>query len=243
MAKVKPTVSSIAERLKNKDFPYAHTVWQELRQILIFLAVIWGLYIIDWATGRWISSHLGLVPRTLKGILGIAAMTFLHADWEHIVGNTGPLFVLLCLLAGSRAQSWRIVLYICGVGGALLWLFGSPFSIFSSQPTAHIGASLLVFGLITFLISSGYFERRPIPMIIAVVVGFLYGFTLILGIIPKIGSRESWDGHLSGAVAGVIVAFWLIKQPKSMQDVWDAIPKRKARSAGTASTVDSSEIV
>ena len=103
----------------------------------------------------------------------------------------------------------------------MLWVFGSPMVFFQglfSETTkvhAHVGASLLVFGLITFLISSGYFERRPVPVLIAVFVAVLYGTTLIWGIIPKMTGHVSWDGHLSGGIAGVIVAYWLVKYPAS----------------------------
>jgi membrane associated rhomboid family serine protease len=78
----------------------------------------------------------------------------------------------------------------------------------------HIGASLLIFGLISFLIASGlFFERRPVPVIVALVVGFLYGMTLIAGVLPRLGGgdRVSWDGHLCGALAGVFVAYMLTR--------------------------------
>jgi membrane associated rhomboid family serine protease len=114
-----------------------------------------------------------------------------------------PLTVLLLLLAGSRAQSWYIVASIVLIGGAMLWMFG--------RPAIHIGASGLIYGLIAYLLVSGITERRLVPMLIAIVVGFLYGGTLASGVLPSWGSQISWEGHLFGAIAGGTVALLLAR--------------------------------
>ena len=128
---------------------------------------------------------------------------------QHILSNTVPLFVLLILLAGSRAESWEVVVLITLLGGLLLWIFG--------REAIHIGASGLISGLATFLILSGFLERRIIPLLIALLVGFLYGSVLVMGVIPRIGSQVSWDGHLCGAIAGGIVAFALARGSRDIE--------------------------
>jgi membrane associated rhomboid family serine protease len=128
-------------------------------------------------------------------------MPFLHANLRHLVANTIPLSVLLILLAGSRAASWAVVVSIAALGGLLLWMFG--------RPAVHIGASGLISGLTVFLVLSGFLEQRIIPLLIAVLVGFLYGGSLVLGVVPRFGSQVSWDGHLCGAIAGGLVAYAL----------------------------------
>ena len=146
-----------------------------------------------------------MVPRYLSGIPGIGAMTFLHADFGHLMANTFPLIVLLTLLAGSRANSWQTVASIAVLGGLLLWLFGRNGT--DNQIVSHVGASLLVFGLVTFFLAAAWFEKRLVPMLIAAVVGFMYGWSTLTGMLP-ITRGVSWDGHLCGAIAGVLVA-WL----------------------------------
>ena len=49
------------------------------------------------------------------------------------------------------------------------------------------------------------------PLVIAISVGCLYGFPLLTGVLPRISNPEhlSWDGHLCGAIAGVVVAYFL----------------------------------
>jgi membrane associated rhomboid family serine protease len=178
-----------------------HTIQQELRGVLLFVGAIWAVFLLSllWPA----LDDYGLVPRRLIGLVGIPAMPFLHGSFSHIIGNTIPLFVLLLLLAGSRARSWEVVIDIVLLGGALLWVFG--------RSAIHIGASGLISGLTAFLILSGLLEQRLVPLLIALIVGFLYGGSLIFGVIPHFGSNISWDGHLCGAVAGALIAYALAR--------------------------------
>lgn len=178
---------------------YTHTVKEEVKSILIFVAIIWLVFALDIFLPL---EKLGLIPRDMGGLFGILTMTFLHGDLAHIMGNMVPLVVMMALLAGSRANSLLIVAMIVLIGGVLLWLFGRP-------NTLHIGASLLVFGLATFLIVSGILEKRIVPMIIAVFVAITYGGVLISGIAPW-QQGVSWDGHLFGGVGGAITAWLLV---------------------------------
>jgi membrane associated rhomboid family serine protease len=181
-----------------------HTIKGEFHGVLLFVGTIWAVFLVSLpfpSLDSW-----GVVPRTLVGLVGIPAMPFLHANLHHILSNTIPLLVLLSLLAGSKARFWEIVTEVVLLGGLLLWLCG--------RPATHIGASGLIFGLIAFLIVSGFLEKRIVPMVIAVVVGFLYGGSLLSGIVPWVGPNISWDGHLCGVIAGGAVAYALTKEPK-----------------------------
>lgn len=182
---------------------HVNRIREELPLVLLFIAVIWGVFLLD----RILPLEVfGLVPRDPGGLTGIVAMPFLHGSWGHIMSNTVPLLVLMTLLAGSKANSRVIVLAIILLSGVLLWLFGRGSSL-------HIGASGLVFGLAAFLIVSGFLERRIVPMIVAVVVTFMYGSSLLSGIMP-FQTGVSWDGHLFGGVAGIITAwFWVRRMP------------------------------
>ena len=183
----------------NDDSGAAHTVRQEISAVIAFVALIWGMYLLDLVLPI---DRLGLVPRTLAGLPGIVAMPLVHRDAAHVFSNTVPLVVLLTLLAGSRSKSWAVVAAIAILGGTLLWLCG--------RSARHVGASGLVFGLITFLIASGLLERRPIAMVVSVIVAVLYGTTLAWNVLPHT-SGVSWDGHLCGAIAGIAVAYGLAR--------------------------------
>ena len=182
-----------------------HTIQQEIKGVVIFIATIWGVFLLECVVPFDLLSF-GVTPRTLHGLVGIPAMPFLHANLQHIASNTLPLFVLLILLAGSKARSWEVVTEIALLGGILLWLCG--------RTATHVGASGLIFGLIAFLIVSGWLERRFVPLVVSLVVTFVYGGILLWGVIPRIGTHISWDGHLLGAVAGGVIAYLMTKNPK-----------------------------
>ncbi len=184
-----------------------HSIKRDLVGVCIFIAIIWVAFFLD----RFLPlENLGLVPRTLRGLTGIVAMPFLHGDFKHLLGNTIPLAVTMLLMAGSRANSGAIVAIIallCGVG---LWAFG--------RTALHIGASGVVFGLITFHVFAGIFEKRLQSVLIAVVVGLLYASTLLQGVVP-FQPGVSWEGHLIGALSGALVASMVSRNLKDSAPV------------------------
>lgn len=182
-----------------------HSVPEEWRGVFVFVGVVWCVFLVGLVLPFSMNSF-GVTPRSRIGLVGVPLMPFLHADFTHLLSNTVPLTILLLLLAGSKANSPAIVASIVLIGGGLLWLLG--------RPMTHVGASGLIYGLIAFLIVSGFLERRVLPLVISIVVGFLYGGTLLSGIVPDLGSHISWDGHLWGAVAGCLVAVMLTKRGK-----------------------------
>jgi membrane associated rhomboid family serine protease len=186
----------------------SHTVKEELTGIVVFVGAMWGVYLLDLLVFPVDFNQFGVAPRKLSGLVGIPLMPLLHAGIGHLLSNTLPLLILLGLLAGSHARSWEVVAEIVLFGGLLLWLVGRSGFI-------HVGASGLVFGLIAFLLVSGPLEKRFLPLAVAVVVAVMYGGTLLLGILPGVDARVSWDGHLCGAAAGAMIAFARAKgQPR-----------------------------
>jgi membrane associated rhomboid family serine protease len=176
----------------------------ELHIILLFIGSLWVVAGLDAILPIDFNDY-GLRPRTTGGLIGIPLMPFLHGSWGHLLSNSVPLLILLSLLAGSRSNSLVIVLALVFIGGTLLWLFG--------RSSIHIGASGLVYGLVAFLIASGFFERRLVSILVALVVGVLYGTSLFWGILPTAGRQVSWDGHLCGAISGAIVAYFTPLRP------------------------------
>jgi membrane associated rhomboid family serine protease len=164
--------------------------------IAAVLLVMWGIRLVD-ALIPVDFNQFGLLPRTLRGLTGIVTMPFLHVGFGHLISNTVPLVILLGLTVASRHQAWPAIVGIIAGNGILLWLFG--------RNAYHIGASGLVFGLIAYLITVGIREKQIVSVSVALLVGFLFGGTLLFGVIPDFSSADSWDGHLCGAVAGVLV--------------------------------------
>ena len=174
-----------------------------LQPVILLLMVMWLVMIVDWAIPvefiQW-----GIRPRSVRGLIGIPLSPFLHGGFGHLIGNTVPLIVLLVLTLRSRDRGWIVVGAITMGGGALLWLVG--------RNAIHVGASGVVFGLIAYLITAGIRERAFRSMGVAILVGLLFGGTLLSGVLPTVGAGVSWDGHLCGAIAGTAVAMQSIRK-------------------------------
>ncbi len=165
-----------------------------LDPLVFFIPAIWIVFIVSRLLPL---KRFGLVPRTARGLFGVVGMPFLHEDFRHLMSNTVPLALLLVLLFKTAAGALNVVLCTQLLGGIALWLLG--------RSAIHIGASLLVFGLTGFHLANGLTQSNFITIGIALLVAGLYGSTFLSSINPwRKGS--SWDGHLCGFVAGVLVA-------------------------------------
>ena len=144
----------------------------------------------------------GMRPLESGGLSGIFTMPFLHADWEHLISNTPALLLLIFgLFLFYKRLSWRILLYLYLISGLLTWFMG--------RDSTHIGASGLVYALAAFHFLSGVIKKVPRQRAFALLVSFLYG-GFIWAFFPTLymGTNISWEGHLSGLFAGIILAFY-----------------------------------
>ena len=159
-----------------------------------------------WLLGFVFDTHfLAIFPRSLKSLPGIVTHVFIHANLGHLFGNMVSFLILsLCLFYFYRGVAYRIFIFIWLLEGVLLWFLG--------REGYHVGASGLIYGLAFFLFWSGIFKKHKPLIAISLLVAFLYG-NLVWGIFPlKINDPTSWEGHLSGAVAGFLLAIIFRKQ-------------------------------
>ena len=79
--------------------------------------------------------------------------------------------------------------------------------------STHVGASGLVYALASFHFFSGIIKKVPRQRAFALLVAFLYG-GFIWAFFPTLymGTSISWEGHLSGALTGIILAFYLKRE-------------------------------
>jgi membrane associated rhomboid family serine protease len=175
--------------------------------ILSFVALLYIVEIFDNLSGHRLDDN-GIRPLESDGLLGIIFAPLLHANWGHLVANTGPALILgfLMTLAGLSRFIWATAI-IWILGGLGTWLIGNLGS--HGYETNHIGASGLIFGWLTFLLVFGLFTRNAWEIIVGLIVLFVYG-GILLGVLPGTFG-VSWQGHLSGALAGVLAAYLLSK--------------------------------
>ena len=179
--------------------------------VVSFVVLLWVIELFDSLSDHRLDDN-GIRPLETDGLWGIVVAPLLHSNWDHLMANTVPALVLgfLMTLAGlSRFIFATAIVWI--LGGLGTWLIGN---IGASCPyvgvrceTNHIGASGLIFGWLAFLIVFGFFTRKAWEIVVGVIVLFVYG-SVLLGVLPGTPG-VSWQGHLSGAVAGVIAAYVL----------------------------------
>ncbi len=161
---------------------------------------------------------LGILPRDWKGIPGVLTSVFVHGDLGHIASNSLPLLVLGTMLFYFYKKIAKAgFIWIWLISGLWLWIGGRNNL---HHPQYHIGASTLVYGLASFLFFSGVFRRHIPLMVVSALVVFLYG-SLVWGLFP-IQEGVSWEGHLFGAIAGLLVAFNYRKEgPQRKVYTWE----------------------
>lgn len=201
---------------------------------LLIVAVMWLVKIIEVSLGIDLSRY-GITPHSAKGLIGILTLPFLHGSWEHLLSNTVPILVLgtaLYYCYPSLANRVLLITYLAS--GLITWCIGDSDSV-------HIGASALVYGLNLFLIFSGFIRGNQMLIVISLIMVFLYG-SFIWGMIPSLAVPQniSWEGHLSGAIIGVLLAFFLRKEgPQKEVHYWDDEDEDDDPSTGSGSDENS----
>lgn len=176
-----------------------------LRSVLLLVALMWALELVDTILPGDLDGY-GIESRDLSSLPGVVAAPFLHAGFAHLMANTVPFLVLGSIVAlRYPARFWQISLTIITIGGLGVWLLGPA-------NTIMVGASGVVFGFLTFLITAGILTRHWLDVVIAAGVLVVYGGVLV-GVLPfAVPSGVSWLGHLCGALAGVLAAFLFARQ-------------------------------
>lgn len=148
-----------------------------------------------------ISLHkLGIFPGKSSSLTGIITSPFVHSGVKHLFNNSIPLFILGTALFYFYSQvAFRVLLWSTLLTGVAVWLTG--------RPSWHIGASGVVYALASFLFLSGIIRRHIPLMALSLLVAFVYG-EMVWGIFPGFRIDISWESHMLGAAAGIILAVW-----------------------------------
>jgi len=167
----------------------------------LFIIILWLILLVENLWGANLS-HLGIYPRKITGLCGIITSPLIHADVKHLFSNSIPLLVL----------SWCLLYFYKDLGYIvfpILWILSGIFTWFLGRESWHIGASGLTFSLSFFLFFSGIYRRYIPLMAVSMIVVFLYGSTVwsMFPVTEIIDPSISWEGHLSGAISGLLCAF------------------------------------
>ena len=179
---------------------------------VFFVLIIWLVFWFEVRFGYNFSKY-GIYPQSLGGLRGVLVSPFVHSDIQHVYHNSIPLLVLsIALFYFYRPIAWKVVLFGILLSGFLTWCIG--------RPSYHIGASGLIYVLVSFTFFKGVFTKYYRLIALSLVVVFLYGGMIWYALPVEKGI--SWEGHLSGLITGLLFALIFkkeIAQPKKY--IWE----------------------
>ena len=194
--------------IEKKRFFYSMVI-PFLMVLLMFLS-----FILEKGMG-WDFHAAGIFPHRIESMGGVLTMPFVHSSWGHLFNNVISFFILSTALYYFYSPlSTKILLFSCVFSGMFLWVIG--------RENWHIGASGVVYALVFFLFISGVLRKFAPLIAISLIVVFLYG-NIVWHIFPwQQHDPVSWEGHLAGAITGVILAVvYRKKGPQKPVKIWD----------------------
>jgi membrane associated rhomboid family serine protease len=183
-----------------RRLPKAQQQRQGITLLLGIVLFMWVVEVINTLDSNRLDSD-GIQARSLGHLWGIFTAPFIHGSFQHLIDNTIPLVFMgffIALLGAARLA--RVTLIIIVIGGLGTWLI-------SPSGTYTFGASGVVFGYATFLLTRGFFNRSALELLVGLIVGVIWGGALLASLVPHAG--VSWQGHLCGGIAGVVAALLL----------------------------------
>ena len=178
----------------------------------IVLIIIWSVKIFE-IVFDYDFTEYGVLPRKFNGLIGVLFSPLIHSDVNHLLSNSLPVIILCLLIFNFYSQiAKKILIYLYFISGLWLWCIG--------RESFHIGASGLIYAMASFLFFSGILRKNSQLSAVALLVIFIYG-GLFWGLFP-IHKNVSWEGHLTGFIAGILVSFIFRKDgPKRKKYNWE----------------------
>ncbi len=179
-------------RLVPATLSFVALLWivHTLRLVLSFLGLL---------SGQDSAQIFGIHPGSgVTGLWAVFSAPLIHGDWRHLFGNSVSLLILGSLV-GLRGpgQLWQVSIISALTSGLGIWLI-------APRTTVHVGASGIVFGYLGVLLFTGFFQRRPLSILLSVACLVLFG-NMVVGLFPG-APGVSWQGHLFGFLGGVLAA-------------------------------------
>jgi len=184
-----------------------------VKMALGFVALIWVIQSLDWALDLG-PEDFGVRPRQLAGLPGIFFAPLVHGGFAHLLANSPPLLVLgTAMLYLYPSAALRVLPAVYLGTGVAVWLF--------ARGSAHVGASGLIYGLVSYIFVAGLIRRDRRAIAASLLVCFMYG-ALIWGLLP-IEPGDSWETHLAAALIGIVLAIALRRRdiPPPVRYTWE----------------------
>ena len=194
-----------------------------VRFALAFVFLLWLIKSIEVAvSGNF--AFLGVYPRTLSGSIGILTGPLIHSDWLHLASNSIPLVILtIALFYFFSRIAIPVFSLIYLITGFWVWI--------AARQAFHIGASGVVYGLIAFVMFSGFIRKDIKLMALSFATMVLYGSQMVYGVLP-VAEGVSWESHLLGVFAGIFLAIYF--RPSAKKKALEHAIEREPKEATTS---------
>ncbi len=182
--------------------------------LLAIVAVMWVVEIVNTLDNNRLDND-GIYARNVGHLWGILTAPFLHVSFAHLISNTIPFVFMGVIIALTGAGRLALVTgIVIIVGGLGTWLI-------APANASTVGASGVVFGYAAYLLARGVFDRNMFELLTGAVVAAVWGGALLSSLVPHYGI--SWQGHLCGAIAGVLAA-WLLSDKRRSSSARGSAP-------------------
>ena len=199
----------IADRFSSRLVDRTHKQREGLVLLTAIVLLMWLVEAINSIDSNGLDGD-GIHSRDIGRFWGILTSPFIHASFQHLMDNSVPFAFLGIIIALHGARRLLLVTgFIIVIGGLGTWAIGPA-------GASTIGASGVVFGYATYLLTRGFFDRSIGELAVGMVVGVIWGAVLISSLVPHNGI--SWQAHLCGGIAGVIVAWRLSRVDQHRAD-------------------------
>jgi membrane associated rhomboid family serine protease len=190
------------------------------------LCAVWAVQLANWADDYRLTIDYGIVAHRPSRLADVLAAPFLHVNWQHLEGNSGPLFIFGFLAAYRGVKKFLgLTLLVALTSGAAVWLF-------ERDHVVTVGASGVIFGYFGYVVLRGLFDRNLIDTLVGLVMGASFAYLLTTAVPGTPG--VSWLAHLGGLVGGLAGA-WLFRD-RSRDRTAATAATAAAAAAGPANT-------
>ena len=188
--------TKLESSMKDDHFKYSNSV---IALPLFFVLFLWFVY---WLQIKFDFDFFenGIYPRTLSGLQGVVFSPFIHSDLEHLYNNSIPLLILLAALRYFYSrQTFAVIGFGILFSGIITWIIG--------RDNYHIGASSLIYVLVSFIFFKGIQTKYYRLVALSLAVILVYG-GMVWYIFPKVDDKISWEGHLAGLITGFVLSLF-----------------------------------
>jgi len=182
--------------MSDTNFKFSNSVIGLPLFFVLFLWVVYWLQIrFDFDFYRY-----GIYPRDLIGLRGVLFSPFIHENLDHLYNNSIPLLILLAAMQFFYPkQTLGVIGYGILFSGLITWIVG--------RENFHIGASGLIYVLVSFIFFKGIQTKYYRLVALSLTVILLYG-GMIWYVFPDVDQSISWEGHLAGLITGFVLSLF-----------------------------------